>query len=125
MLLLLLKNHIRIYISFTDGVLIWQKEHTLLYQGDIALNKSEHIAKLDNGTLRVTLTSDNDFGNYGCQYLVSNSQHASVNHTIVKPSPPQITSLLPENNQTIVSKLKTVFKLFSQCNYNMKFNFEF
>lgn len=81
----------------------------LLYQGEYALNKSENIVKLENGTLRVKLTSDNDFGNYLCQFLVSNSQHPSINHTILKLSPPEIVSLLPENNQTVVSNLTSSF----------------
>lgn len=101
-----IQKHYYLYInivSFTDGVIFWQKDQTPLYQGDVAFKKRENIEKLENGTLKVTLASDNDFGNYFCQFLISASEQTSVNHTVVKLSPPEIISLLPENNQTVVS----------------------
>lgn len=82
---------------------MWLKDQLLLYQGEYALDKSGNIEKFENGTLRITLTSDNDFGNYLCKFVLSNTEQPSINHTIVKPSPPEIISLLPEKNKTVVN----------------------
>lgn len=79
---------------------------TLLYQDKMELkkNKSEYLnKKLVNGTLQITVSSDEDFDNYYCEFMLSPMHNPSVNHTIVKVSPPQIISLLPENNKTVVS----------------------
>lgn len=108
-LFFLLSNHLKLILNtlfFTDGVYIWHKDQTLLYQGDIALKELPNIGKLENGTLKVKLISDADFGNYYCQFIVSDAQQPTVNHTVVKLSPPQIISLLAESNRTIVSNLK-------------------
>lgn len=80
------------------------------------MNKPENIEKLDNGTLEVKLKSDSDFGNYYCKFLLSSTVHPSVNHTVVKLSPPEIVSLLAENNKTVVGILKCYlgWKIFSQ-----------
>ncbi|KAJ8919732.1 hypothetical protein NQ315_006260, partial [Exocentrus adspersus] len=88
-------------ITNPDLVLVWKKdENQLLYQGDFPIRLFSNINKTSGG-LEVTVTSHNDYGKYSCQMMISTNNSPMITHSIVPPTPPKITSVLPEGNKTV------------------------
>lgn len=74
-----------------DFVLIWRKNHTLLYQGETSLHRNSNIRRESNGALQVNLTSEKDFGEYSCEIMTN--EHLKIIHTVVRLAAPTILTI--------------------------------
>ncbi|XP_019773002.1 limbic system-associated membrane protein isoform X2 [Dendroctonus ponderosae] len=94
--------------STDDLVRVWSKDSGLIYQGNINTRDDDNYKLIENGTLEVTIKSQDDTGNYACKVALTETNQPEVVHHVLVRYSPNITALFVKDGKKVVNSGDTV-----------------